>query len=128
MNLAHLDQFTRAYIKAAYFTDTGDTGQPTANAELSADAIARASADCARFQRIAASELRDACGRYGYDRGKAGHDFWLTRNHHGAGFWDRTVLSNDGASDDLGERLTELAHQAGECSLYQGDDGLLYFA
>lgn len=131
MNLDHLDQFTRAYIAAAYFTETGDSGQPDSSAELSADAIARASADCARFQRITGAELRDACSRYGYSCGQAGHDFWLTRNGHGAGFWDRKVLTQteDGsAPDTLGERLTELARQAGECGLYQGDDGLLYFA
>lgn len=131
MNLDHLDTFTQAYIAAAYFTDAGDTGQPAADAELSADAIARASADCARFQRIADAELHDACSRYGYARALAGHDFWLTRNHHGAGYWDRTELTRteDGsAPDTLGDRLTELAKQAGECALYQGDDGLLYFA
>ena len=32
----------------------------------------------------------------------AGHDFWLTRSGHGAGFWDRGL----GA---LGDRLTEAA-------------------
>jgi hypothetical protein len=30
----------------------------------------------------------------------AGHDFWLTRNGHGCGFWDRGL-------DALGDRLTE---------------------
>ena len=35
------------------------------------------------------------------------HDYWLTRNRHGAGFWDRGL-------GDLGDRLTELAHNDGE--------------
>jgi hypothetical protein len=36
------------------------------------------------------------------------HDFWLTRNHHGAGFWDRDY------PDDIGDKLTDLAHMYGE--------------
>lgn len=48
-----------------------------------------------------------------------GHDLWLTRNHHGAGFWDR-------GRGELGERLTEAAHKMGEQNLYVGDDGHIY--
>lgn len=29
------------------------------------------------------------------------HDFWLTRNHHGTGFWGRDL-------DEIGERLTNV--------------------
>lgn len=32
----------------------------------------------------------------------AGHDFWLTRNSHGCGFWDR-----NGVDEELGQRLTD---------------------
>lgn len=49
-----------------------------------------------------------------------GHDFWLTRNHHGAGFWDRGY-------GEIGEVLTELAHAAGGRGPYRGDDGNLYY-
>lgn len=52
-----------------------------------------------------------------------GHDFWLTRNRHGAGFWDGDYLPQE-----LGEALTEVAHSFGECSIYIGDDGQLYFS
>lgn len=52
------------------------------------------------------------------------HDFWLTRNGHGAGFWDRTELD----ADELGDRLTVLAKEFGAVDLYQGDDRLLYLA
>jgi hypothetical protein len=49
---------------------------------------------------------------------KAGVDFWLTRNHHGAGFWDGDYAK--------GKELTKLAHAAGECNLVIGDDELIY--
>jgi hypothetical protein len=49
----------------------------------------------------------------------AGHDFWLTRNGHGAGFWDRGL-------GELGEKLTKAAKTFGGCDLIVGDDGLVY--
>jgi hypothetical protein len=55
------------------------------------------------------------------DPAQVGHDFWLTRNHHGAGFWDRGM-------GEAGDRLTAAAEAWGEASLYIGDDGRLYAA
>jgi hypothetical protein len=49
---------------------------------------------------------------------QVGHDFWLTRNGHGAGFWDRGL--------ENGDVLTKWAKTFGSCDLYVGDDGLLY--
>jgi hypothetical protein len=50
----------------------------------------------------------------------AGHDFWLTRNGHGAGFWDGDW------PEPLATVLTDAAHAFGELSPYVGDDGLIY--
>ena len=49
----------------------------------------------------------------------AGHDFWLTRNGHGAGFWDRGL-------GEAGKKLTDAAHAFGECNLYLGDDDVIH--
>ena len=49
---------------------------------------------------------------------QVGHDFWLTRNGHGAGFWDRGL-------GKAGEQLTQLAKQFGEFELYVDDDGYI---
>lgn len=35
-----------------------------------------------------------------------GHDLWLTRNHHGAGFWDRNYKD--------GDKITAVIHADGE--------------
>ena len=56
------------------------------------------------------------------DGTKVAHDFWLTRNGHGAGFWD----GDD--PDALGAQLTAIAETFGEVDLYVGDDGKLYFS
>lgn len=49
----------------------------------------------------------------------AGHDYFLTRCGHGVGFWCRGL-------GDIGDRLTDAAHKAGEVWPYIGDDGLVY--
>lgn len=53
---------------------------------------------------------------------QAGHDFWLTRNGHGVGFWE----SGRGWSDEVGERLDKAAKAFGVVDLYVGDDGKIY--
>lgn len=50
------------------------------------------------------------------------HDFWLTRNGHGAGFWE----PGDYGWSDLGDKLTEFTKHYGEVNLYVGDDGTIY--
>lgn len=48
-----------------------------------------------------------------------GHDFWLTRNGHGAGFWDRGL-------GVIGDKLTDACKAFPEVDLYVGDDGKIY--
>ncbi len=52
---------------------------------------------------------------------RAGHDFWLTRNRHGAGFWD-------GDWGDFGTLLTERSQVYGSVDVGLGDDGLVHFS
>jgi hypothetical protein len=49
------------------------------------------------------------------------HDLWLTRNGHGAGFWDR-------GQDLPGKILTEYAQALGSSDAYVGDDGKVYLS
>lgn len=51
----------------------------------------------------------------------AAHDFILTRNGHGTGFWDPGRWCAP-----WGEKLTVLCRKFGSINAYQGDDGLLY--
>jgi hypothetical protein len=48
-------------------------------------------------------------------------DVYLTRNGHGAGFWD-------GDWPVSGEFLTAASKMLGESTPYRGDDGLTYFS
>lgn len=53
------------------------------------------------------------------DAEQAGHDFVLTRNGHGTGFWDRGY-------GDAGDELSKWAKTFGEAHAYVGDDGQVY--
>ena len=58
--------------------------------DLSQEAFVRIVADCEKFQREQFDNITyENCLRGGHSTAEyAGHDFWLTRNGHGAGFWD----------------------------------------
>ena len=119
-----LDAFTRAYIECALWASSDDSdehgGEPLDRnhglADIAPEALQRMIDDCRAFQEAIGALLekyRDA----GCEMADAGHDFWLTRNRHGAGFWDRGLK-------ELGRQLTDAAHAFGECWLYVGDDGI----
>jgi hypothetical protein len=116
---ARLDSFTNHYIIAALWSSNGDDDEPLDTkygvedlAPLTRIKMAR---DCRRFQ-MDNSELLARAG----DAEQNGHDFWLTRNGHGAGFWDR------GYPEEIGDKLSEICRQWGEVYLYVGDDGLVH--
>ncbi len=116
-----MDRFTRAYLEAALWSSTDnsdDRGGDPLDANYGQDDIAPETlacilTDCEAFQRDHGEDISG-------DVERAGHDFWLTRNHHGAGFWDGDW------DDEVGERLTEASHAYGSVDLYVGDDGLIY--
>lgn len=95
--MTHIQTMTDAYIEAIYFTDTGDTDQPEAGADLTPLTRMRAYIDCRNFYLAVTEGLGVHPGHI--DWSQAGHDLWLTRNGHGVGFWDRDD-SAYGATDD----------------------------
>lgn len=107
-----------AYVDAALFSSTDDNGIPL-DQDYTVDDI-----DPATLRQM----IADADGfveKYGEliavgggDYEQAGHDFWLTRNRHGAGFWDGDWPN--------GDELTAAAHTYGEFDLYVGEDGMVY--
>lgn len=56
------------------------------------------------------------------DAARVGHDFLLTRNRHGAGFWDGDY------ADGVGSRLTDAAHAFGTVDFLVGTDGETVYA
>lgn len=150
-----LDEFTQGYIEALFFTETepgttervqsfgrvwnhetdsslpGDVGF----GEFAPDALAKIIADCKAYQEANAALLERAyqltADGLAYSPERAGHDFWLTRNGHGAGFWSREFTNDDGESDrDIGDELAATCgHRGkafGEVWATFGDDGKVY--
>lgn len=117
-----LDAFTQAYIAAMFWTDCGPDSEDMSGAtfaELAPDALDTIKADCAAWQAENAALLAQAYAVPGYgDETHVGHDYWLTRNGHGTGFWDRGL----GALGDL----LSAACRGREVWTYRGDDGLIY--
>ena len=111
-----LDTFTQAFIIALLWS-TIDGDEPLDQNfdinDIAPETMEKIKTECKDFQTQNAS-LMD-----GFDPESCGHDFALTRNRHGAGFWDRGY----GA---VGDQLTEACHAFGEFNLYVGDDKLLY--
>ena len=114
-----LDSFTKAYIVCALWSSNDDKtpsgGEPLDKNytifDLTMDALKSIKQDCENFQREHGALLATAYGVSPYDEPAAGHDFWLTRCHHGVGFWDRGL-------GEVGEALTKAAHAYGEANLY----------
>lgn len=109
---AKLDSFTQGYIEAAFWLIDEDDKDATF-ADLAPEALADMVQVCRYFQDGNTADLAEIDGH------QAGVDFWLTRNHHGAGFWDR-------GHGPKGDRLTTAAHVYGSTDLYRGDDGRVY--
>lgn len=116
-----MDKFTHAYIEAALWSSMDESdeqgGEPLdANYgidDIAPETLASILDDCKAFQEAHADDI-------GGELERAGHDFWLTRNGHGAGFWDGDW------DDDIGQRLTDASDVYGSVDLYVGDDGLIY--
>jgi len=108
---------TDAALEALAWSEVTDEGEnegtpyDSFNLEFSSEARERMRAEVTAFIESNSEDLN------GLEYEQIGHDFILTRNHHGAGFWDRGL-------GERGERLTEAAHAYGSIGIYVtgGDD------
>lgn len=89
---------------------------PETRAKLEADCHAFYDANAASINCLGAPEAKDGTGC----DGMAGHDFWLTRCGHGAGFWDGDW------PEPHASILTRAAKTFGNVDLYVGDDGKIH--
>jgi hypothetical protein len=132
MTTIELDTFTRSYIEAALWTSMDESddsgGEPMDRNydidDIHPDTLEHMRIDCEAFQEkygniIDGAELEDL-HRASCNRDLAGYHFWLTRNGHGAGFWDGDW------PDPIGDQLTEASKHFGEYDLYIGDDGAIH--
>ena len=121
-----LKSFTAAYIEAALWSSTDNAddsgGEPLdrnyGESDISRKLRMDIEHDCAGFYQTYEEIWSDA----GWSDEQAGHDFWLSRNGHGAGFFDR----NFSGSSLTGDALQKAAGAYGTFDLYIGDDGKVH--
>lgn len=106
------------YQLASYFTDIDNPDMSEEYGEcpdLAPETEEQFDDDCTKFY----TENKALLIESGQHPDQCGHDFWLTRNGHGAGFWDRGL-------GKIGEKLTAACKLMGDVNLYRGDDGKIY--
>lgn len=114
-------EFYNQYMETAIWSsndtedDTPVEYHLTDGRELSTSAKFAMARDCVNFMRENYQLIDDCLADYS----QAGHDFWLTRCGHGAGFWDGQWPVN-------GNELTAASKIYGNVDLYVGDDGKVY--
>jgi hypothetical protein len=119
-------EFFDAYIEAALWSSNDDEGEPL-DSNYSYDDIDEQTRlnlmdECFDFiqycERIGINPIPEYNKEW-TDAEMSGHDFWLTRNGHGAGYWDRGL-------GELGDKLSDATKTFGSCDLYVGDNGKIY--
>jgi hypothetical protein len=111
------------------WAETDDDGLPweQSTADISPQLIERVDSDWNAFRSQAEAlgfDAEEHCARMlhpdcdGDAWNAAAHDFMLTRNGHGTGFWDSGRWLAP-----WGDKLTRLAHSFGEIHAYLSSDG-----
>ncbi len=124
----------RQYLETALWSSTDPDGNPL-DREFSVDDFSKSAQLQARNELerfltqaeepilVFSDKMEELGKRLEFDDSDIAHDFWLTRNGHGVGFWDRP----EKYGEDLAEILSELAAGAGERSVEPSEDGMLEF-
>ena len=124
-------RFIRQYIETMLWSTNDEStesgGYPLEDnygvSDIAPETMQRITDDCSKFWAMVEAAGIDLDNELLVDDDAtemAAHDFWLTRNGHGAGFWDGDW------SDESEDKLTKLAESLGEQWPYVGDDGLIY--
>ena len=122
-----LNNMLRGYLEAALWAsgEDGEFDSMSIETDISPESILKSKEDLKMFLDKAGDEVYEArwgeflTGEGSMTQDQIGHDFFLTRNHHGAGFWDRGI-------GDVGDRLTNICKKFGVFDIYVGDNGEIY--
>lgn len=86
--------------------------------DIDGQSTSKAKQDCARFVTLAGDALDGVPSEF------IGHEFWLSRNGHGSGFFDSDYVEDQETRD----KLQQMAKSFGEKDMYLGDDGKIYIS
>jgi len=106
--MSFVDTMHKAYLECVYFTETGEDGQPSSDAELTDLFKAQAWSACRNF--VWAITWAPGVDLKELDPVQVGHDLWYTRNGHGVAFWERPETYGTARAD----QFTRLALAQGD--------------
>lgn len=114
-----MNAIVKQFLETAIWSEIDDDGEPLDEnysiADLHPSVIERAKTDCDDFVESNLETLNEIS----MPQEDVGHNFLLTRNGHGTGFWDRGL-------GEAGDKLTKASKPYGGFNLYVGDDGKIY--
>lgn len=123
MNDPILELVLAGYIQAMQWASTDGDDNSLEDYELSEEAKENCRQACVnlldKHRSLVVTVVCEDTGTYNYDN--VGHDLFLTREGHGAGFWDRGLGMN-------GDLLTDYCNEIGTADPYVGDDNLIYLS
>lgn len=123
-----IDTMLIGYMESALWSSTDESddsgGEPLdrnySPSDITDETKAKMRRDCEAFV-TKAGDLLDKAEEKRADY--IGHNFWLSRNGHGAGFFDKPESYG---GDENADALQEVASSFGEYNLSVGDDGEIY--
>lgn len=129
--------FFKSYVGTALWSTNDESDESAGDpmdanyddSDISPDTLATMESDCLAFYAANVDHIhcddaplsQEFEGRLSHrEAARAGHDFWLTRCGHGAGFWDGDWPEPHASALDLASKAY------GNVDLYVGDDGEIY--
>jgi hypothetical protein len=114
-NSLYAEEMLQQYMETALWSSTDDEDVPLdrdhSTGDITKETKKAMLSDCQAFHDQNKDLLENPEAPWPADQ--AGHEFWLTRNGHGSGFWD-----SDYGTDESREALTKACKEFGEVHLY----------
>ena len=125
-----LEQMLRGYVTCALWSSTDSDSDTVLDEnygpdDIHPDCLVQMREDCMAFLSDNESDIAQYAQLRAIDPSQGnigdyiGHDFWLSRNRHGAGFFDHGI-------DPIFHRLQAAAKIYGSIDLYAGDDEMIH--
>lgn len=127
MKHTDLTPIARHYLICALWSSTDNSdesgGSPLDEnyslSDIAPETLKQAQDDCNAFVDEIVPILEAHGDSVAWDSEQFGHDFWLSRNGHGAGFFDR-------GNEPVWQELQRAAKAWGTVDLYVGDAGQIH--
>jgi hypothetical protein len=114
-NRLNVNDILDNYLEAAFWTEEQQNPelQNKMVSDIDSASLQKTKNDIMQFLRTALQQAGEELKTY--DSKSIGHNLWLSRNGHGAGFFD-----------DNNDKLQDIARNMKSSDLYIGDDGKVY--